>query len=76
LEKRDSEPDVPSLAVKLTDMVSEESTNTCSQSAKQGMQSPNRRKFKEEWCDECKWLEFDQSTGIAGVKLVLCFLIC
>jgi hypothetical protein len=76
LEKRDSEPDVLSLAVKLVDMASEESTNTCSQSAKQEMQSPNTWKFKEECCNECKWLKFDHSTSIADVRLVLWFPIC
>lgn len=75
MENGDSEPDVLSLAAKLVDMASEESTNTCSQSATQGMQSPNRWKFKEECCNESKWLKFDHSTNIADVRLVLCFLI-
>jgi hypothetical protein len=76
LEKRDSELDALSLAVKLVVMASEESTDTCSQSAKQGMQNPSRWKFKEECCNERKWFKFDYSTGIADVRFVLCFPIC
>jgi hypothetical protein len=32
-----------------------------------------RRKFKDNWCKELKWLSFDQNTGVANCKVCTSF---
>ncbi|XP_053544659.1 zinc finger protein 862 isoform X2 [Bombina bombina] len=36
-------------------------------------QTPGRRKFKEEWCRELRWLKYDKTTGFVNCKVCVSF---
>jgi hypothetical protein len=67
--KRDSEPNVSSEIAKMTEVTQKEGANT----SLRYIQSVKRRKFKEEWCKEVKWLSFNHSTGVARCETCALF---